>query len=102
MRNRYSKQTNFFYKLKYDKCIESQHKTAFDYYCDEYGITCETIHLKTDITESDKTSATNITNDIYRDIVNYENQLDEVLRPFSISRQIGPIKSFIKLFHVFD
>ena len=87
------------YELKEDKYYETIYTKPFDYYCDKYGVTFGTIEIN--VKEEYKTRAHYTTN-IFNNFINQEKNSSNILKPFSISKRIEILKSFIKYFHVFN
>ena len=91
------------YEFKFDETYEgfweTKYKNPFDYYCDKYGLTFETIELNV---KEDMKIVRNITSLINNRPTGYENELADILKPFQIANKILNQVSEVKYFHVID
>ena len=88
------------YELINDKCIETNHKTVFDYYMDRYETTYKTIDVsghQLDVIGINRQIRT-----YFENFINNEKRLAVVLRPFNIASKIDTTNSSIKLFYAFN
>ena len=88
------------YEFVNDKFYETKYKNPFDYYCDKFGITYQTIERN--VNEEYKSNASNTTNYFMKRYIEQEKDLFAVLKPFSIANKIELPRSFIKYFYVFN
>ena len=87
------------YEFKGNECWKTKYKNPFDYYCDKYEVTFETIELK--VMENIRNEVSKTTNYFIKNFVSQENDLSYILKTFPISNKIGVLRSFIKYFYLF-
>ena len=81
---------NSVYELNEDYSLETKYRNPFEYYCDRYGVTFETIELN--IKEDLKLIASNTTNYFIKNFITQENNLSIILKPFTIANKIDVLR----------
>ena len=82
------------YVFKGKEFFSTKYKNPFDYFCDEYGVTFETIEFN--VIEEDIINANQITNHFMNKLISEEEKLSTILEPFPFSNRISMFEPFIR------